>query len=70
MILGELTASQKQEERRTDRILKYHDMGLNNADIAKLVDCSKENVRQILGRLNKYSNNCWTKNREQYEESY
>jgi DNA-binding transcriptional regulator LsrR (DeoR family) len=54
------------EEKRTDRILRYHyDHNLNNSDIAKLVDCSRENVRQTLQRNGAYSPNCWEKNKEE-----
>lgn len=56
------------EEKRSDKVLKYHDMGLNNTEIAKLCDCTKENVRQILQRCGLYSPVCYGKNKEQEEE--
>lgn len=61
----DLSKRESTEEKRTDKILRYHyDHKLNNTEIAKLVDCSRENVRQTLQRFGAYSPNCWGKNRE------
>lgn len=53
------------KENKVDLILKLSIDGMNNAEIAKIVKCSRENVRQILKRFNIYSPRCYGKNREE-----
>jgi hypothetical protein len=70
VICGALTSEQKKEEKRSDKILYYHDLGLNNAEIAKLVDCSREYVRQVLSKCGIFSPVCWEKNKQkEYQEA-
>ncbi len=58
-------STQLKEEKRIDRILKYHEMGLNLTEIGKLVDCTKENVRKQLLKLGLHSPVCYGKNRKE-----
>lgn len=60
--------SPRPEANRSDRAVRYSEMGLNNTEIAKLLDCTKENVRQILARVGIHSPVCWEKNREKLED--
>lgn len=59
------TTDQELITKRKEKTLYYHDLGLNNNEIAKLVDCSRENVRQILELFGKKSPVCFKKNREE-----
>lgn len=52
------------EGKRSDRIIYYYSKGLNNAEIAKLVDCSRENVRQVLQKIGVFSPLAWERNRK------
>lgn len=49
---------------RSDKIIFLHKLGLNNAKIAELTGCSRENVRQVLVRVNLYSPIALIKNRK------
>lgn len=65
--MAEVADETRAEVKRRDKVLYYHDLGLNNVEIGKLLDCSKENVRQILERCGLYSNVCWNMNRSKDE---
>lgn len=62
--LAEPEVDSKEEVKRADRVLYYHDLQLNNTEIAKILGCTKENVRQILKRNGLHSHVCWNINRE------